>query len=163
MPQLFDNRTGKLANPRTDFEYFKQDNLLMFNFVAYESSLSSYSNKDNDTLYKGDVVEVFLDIGIDGYYEFEVAPNGATFIAKIVNQQIEFIKNNFFKSEVEIINDSYKVKMIIDLSNFKEIKYLKFNAFRIETKGIRQDYILQAYSPTLSNTFHKRDKFVSFI
>ena len=103
MPQLFDNRTGKLANPRTDFEYFKQDNLLMFNFVAYESSLSSYSNKDNDTLYKGDVVEVFLDIGIDGYYELEVAPNGATFIAKIVNEQIKFIKNYFFRRIVEHI------------------------------------------------------------
>ena len=161
MKQLFDNRTGKIGKPITDFDYRKSGNLLVFEFVAYESSLTSYSNINNDKLYEGDVVEVFLDIGEEGYYEFEVAPNGATFIARINNLVPTFIENNMFKSEVEICDDTYKVKMTIDLSKFKNIKEIKFNAFRIETKGIEKDYILQAYSPTLCGSFHKRDKFVS--
>ena len=52
--------------------------------------------------------------------------------------------------------------MIIDLGKFKQIKQIKFNAFRIETKGIKQDYILQALSPTLKDIFHVRDKFIDF-
>ena len=160
MDTLLDNRTGKAIDPKTEFSYYKQGDILNFEFYASDSSLSSYSNKNNDTLYKGDVVEIFLDIGDDGYYEFEVAPNGATFIAKIINLEPTFIKNNFFESDVDIIENDYKVKMTIDLAKLKSVKYLKFNAFRIETKGIKQDYILEAYSPTLSNTFHVRDKFV---
>ena len=50
--------------------------------------------------------------------------------------------------------------MIIDLSAFNHKGDIKFNAFRIETKGIKSDYILQALSPTLSNTFHVREKFI---
>ena len=52
---------------------------MIFEFSAYDSSLNSFSNIDNDELYNGDVVEVFLDLGDEVYYEFEVAPNGASF------------------------------------------------------------------------------------
>ena len=160
MSELLDNRTGQLIKPKTTFSYSRKGDTLVFEFYAYDSSLSSYSNKNNDTLYKGDVCEVFLDIGEDGYYEFEVAPNGATFIAKILNLEPVFIDNSFFSSETKIIGNDYKVKMEIDLSKLKSVKHIKFNTFRIETKGIRQDYILEALSPTLCNTFHIRDKFV---
>ncbi len=162
MQNLFDNRTGKKAIPETLISYKKEDNKLMFEFIAKDSSLSSYSNKDNDEIYRGDVVETFLDFGDEYYYEFEVAPNGTTFIAKIVNGKPVFIKNDFFKSKVIIDGQNYKVNMVIDLDKFKQIKHIKFNAFRIETKGIKQDYILQALSPTLKDTFHVRDKFIDF-
>ncbi len=163
MLRLLDNRTGKTLEPKTEFAYRKIKDLIYFEFIAHDSSLTSYSSKNNDLLYKGDVVEVFLAFNDNEYYEFEVAPNGATFIAKIINKQPIFIDNNFFKSESIISNNSYHVKMKIDLSKFENIKEIKFNAFRIETKGIRQDYILQAYSPTLCNTFHIKEKFVELI
>lgn len=160
MEQLLDNRTGNISSPKTLFSYRKDDHNLVFEFEAEESSLSSYSKKNNDYQYKGDVVEVFLDIGDEGgYYEFEVAPNGTSFVAKIVEQIPIFIDSSFFQYEVKTNDASYKVKMIIDLSKLGKVKILKFNAFRIETKGIRQDYILQAYSPTLSNTFHVKECF----
>lgn len=162
MQYLFDNRTGKKAIPETLISYKKDDNKLLFEFIAKDSSLSSYSNKDNDEIYRGDVVEIFLDFGDEYYYEFEVAPNGTTFIAKIINGAPEFINNNFFKSAAIIDGNSYKVNMTIDLDKFKQINHIKFNAFRIETKGIKQDYILQALSPTLKDTFHVRDKFIDF-
>lgn len=162
MQYLFDNRTGKKAIPETLISYKKENNKLVFEFIAKDSSLSGYSNKDNDDIYRGDVVEIFLDFGDEYYYEFEVAPNGATFIAKIINETPLFIKNDFFKSKVIIDGQTYKVNMVIDLDKFKQIKHIKFNAFRIETKGIKQDYILQALSPTLKDTFHVRDKFIDF-
>ena len=160
MKELLDNRTGKLIEPKTVVSYCRSQNLLVFSFEAYDSSLNSFSNIDNDTIYKGDVVEVFLDLGEEHYYEFEVAPNGTVFVAKIVNFTPVFIPRDFFKSHVEIKGNNYFVEMIIDLSVFENTQNIKFNAFRIETKGIKSDYILQALSPTLSNSFHVRDRFI---
>ena len=160
---LLDNRTGRQIEPRTSFTYTKKNNHLFFQFIAYDSSLNSYSNNDNDELYKGDVVEIFLDLGDDFYYEFEVAPAGATFVAKIFNGKPQFINNNFFKSKTNIEANNYRVNIDIDLSSFKENSHIKFNAFRIETKGIRQNYILQALSPPLPDSFHVRNKFVELI
>ena len=160
MKQLLDNRSGKLSVPTTNVSYKIKDNFFVCSFEAYESSLNSFSNKNNDEIYNGDVVEVFLDLGDDFYYEFEVAPNGATFIAKILNGNIIFVENTFFESNVRIEGNNYFVKMKIDLSKLGESKNIKFNAFRIETKGIKPNYILQALCPTLSNSFHVRDKFV---
>ena len=67
---------------------------------------------------------------------------------------------NNIKEEVEIKGNDYFVKMSIDLTKLGQIKHIKFNAFRIETKGIETNYILQALSPTLSDTFHVREKFI---
>ena len=158
--RLFNNRTGKLEEPITNFSHEKKDNTLIFKFEAFDSSLNSFSNKNNDAIYNGDVVEVFLDLGHDFYYEFEVAPNGTTFIAKILNRNIEFIENTFFESKVKVEGNNYFVEMKIDLSKLGGTNNIKFNAFRIETKGFETNYILQALSPTLSDTFHVREKFI---
>ena len=160
MKRLPDNRTGKEGNPQTLFSYKKDGKYLAFEFYATESSLSSYSDVDNGDLYNGDVVELFLDFGDEFYYEFEVAPNGKKFVAKSFNGKPVFVKNDFFECFVKIEGNDYHVTMTIDLSKFKETKTIKFNAFRIETKGIKPEYILQALSPTLSNSFHVRDKFL---
>lgn len=160
MERLLDNRTGKFIEPVTNVSYEIKDNFLEFNFEAYDSFLNNFSNKNNDPIYNGDVVEVFLDLGNEFYYEFEVAPNGTTFVAKIINKTPVFIKNTFFESNVRVEGNNYFVKMKVDLSKLGEFKSIKFNAFRIETKGIETNYILQALCPTLSNSFHVRDKFI---
>ena len=157
--ELLDNRTGNTSEVKTYFEVKKKHNFLEFYFEAFDSSLNSYSNNDNDALYNGDVVEVFLDLGFEDYFEFEVAPNGATFVATIKNIKPTFISRDFFKSDVVIDRNNYYVKINLDLSKF-DYKFIKFNAFRIETKGIRSEYILQALSPTFTNSFHVREKFV---
>ena len=157
---LLDNRTRNKIDPRTYVSYRKENNFLIFDFKAYDSSLSSFSDKDNGALYNGDVVEVFLDFGYEHYYEFEVAPNGTSFVAKIIDAKPIFIDNRFFSKEVVVKDKNYFVKMMIDLSAFKKIKYIRFNAFRIETKGIKPNYILQALSPTMSETFHSKDAFI---
>ncbi len=158
MNYLFDNRTGVIACPKTLFEYKKENNLLIFNFVAMDSSLESYSDIDNDDLWRLNVVEVFLDLGDDFYYEFEVAPNGAVFIAIIKDRRIMFVDDDFFKSKVEIKDDTYKVTMEIDLSKLSVKGPIKFNAFRVEEVDGFQ--ILEAINPTYSNTFHVKEKFI---
>ena len=79
MERLVDNRSGKEVEPKTLLSVNRINDTLIFEFSAYDSSFNSFSNIDNDELYNGDVVEVFLDLGDEFYYEFEVAPNGASF------------------------------------------------------------------------------------
>ena len=159
--RLFGNRTGEIGVPETLVSFKLENNLLIFEFEAHDSSLNSYSNINNDTLCNGDVVEVFLDLNEKHYYEFEVAPNGATFVASIINAIPTFIENDFFKSDVTIKGNDYFVKMVIDLAKLKHTDNIRFNAFRIETKRIKPELILQALSPTLSKTFHVREKFIN--
>ncbi len=163
MKYLLDNFTGKTASPKTTIDIKSKGSCLVFSFVAEESSLFSYSKKNNDDLWKGSVVEVFLDLGDkDFYYEFEVAPNGATFIAKKYVDHLEFIKNDFFKSSTSNEGRTYKVEMEIDLSKLKITNNIKYNCFRIENECPKEKSDnLAALSPTLCDTFHVRDKFIN--
>lgn len=163
MKYLLNNFTGKIASPKTSFNVTNRGTSLVFSFVAEESSLFSYSKKDNDDLWKGCVVEVFLDLGDkDFYYEFEVAPNGAIFVAKKYPDHLEFIKSNFFKSSVTVNDNIYKVNMEVDLSKLKVSNIVRYNAFRIENETAKEkSNNLEALSPTLCDTFHIRDKFIN--
>ena len=161
MIYLKDNRTGKTGNPLTGFDVKRDKNILTFVFEAQESSLESFSDKNNDDLWRLNVVEVFLDMGDDFYYEFEVAPNGKTFIAKIKNRNVIFFDCDFFSSNVETIGNTYKITMKIDISLFKNTKEVHYNAFRVETKNVGDKQNLQALNPTFCDTFHVRDKFIS--
>lgn len=162
MKYLLDNFSGKIAKPRTSVEIKNKGSSLVFSFAAEESSLFSYSKKNNDDLWKGSVVEVFLDLGDkDFYYEFEVAPNGATFIAKKYIDHLEFIENNFFKSTTSIKEKTYIVEMEIDLSKLRISNCIRYNCFRIENECPKEKSDnLSALSPTLCDTFHIRDKFL---
>ena len=158
---LRDNITGLQSSVKTEFSIEQKGKHLICLFKAYDSSLTSHGNKDNDELYRGDVVEVFLDIGEpNSYLEIEVAPNGKKFVANIINKEIHFIDNNFVKSKVEIQNNDYIVTIDIDLTKLNILKPIKYNAYRIETKGIKENYLLLAASPTMCDTFHVRDSFI---
>ena len=159
MAYLKNNFNGKVGKPKTRFKVKRIENSLIFFFQAEQSSLYSYSNKDNDDIWKGCAVVVFLDLGDDFYYEFEVAPNGATFVATIKDRKITFIDNDFFHADVEIKNDEYFAIMYVDLNKLNISSDIKFNAFRIEMEE-GQDQQLFALNPTLCGTFHVREKFI---
>lgn len=163
MRLLKDNITGLTADVKTTVTFSLNDDVLTYNIIAFQSSLNSYSDSNNDELYRGDTVEVFLDLGDDDfYYEFEVAPNGATFVAKKYKDHLEFIDSSFFHATSTIKDDTYTVTITIDISKLKPIKYLKHNVYRIETKKIKENYMLMALNPTCSDTFHVRSKFIDF-
>ena len=162
MKYLSNNFTGELGVPKTSFEIKKEDGSLIFSFVAHDSYLYSYSKKNNDDLWKGCVTEVFLDLGDkDFYYEFEVAPNGAVFVAKKFVDHLEFPQNYFFIGISKIYGKDYEVTMEVDLTKLKISKNIKYNAFRVENETAKEkSKNLFALSPTFSDTFHVRDKFI---
>jgi hypothetical protein len=162
MSYLKNNFNGGQTKTKTSFAVKKIGFTIIANFIAHDSSLLSYSTKDNDDLWKGCVVELFLDLGDrDFYYEFEVAPNGATFVAKKYIDHLDFIKNDFFKSKSVIDGTSYKVEMVIDLSKLNILKDIRYNAFRIENDSPKEKSDnLFALNPTLCDTFHIREKFI---
>lgn len=154
-----DNLTGSVPNRKTELEIIKEENTVSFNFACSKSDLISYSNIDNDKLYLASVVEVFLDVGEKRYYEIEVAPNGATFFAKILNRNIEFIDNDLFESSVHIEGAKYFVTIKVDLSKIRDFNLVKFNACRIE-KDKEGNTSLYALFPTNCETFHVPEKFI---
>ena len=157
MEFLKDNFNGKVASPLTEFDFSIQNSVISFNFIAHDSTLISYSSKNNDELWRVNVVEIFLDCGDkDYYYEFEVAPNGAWFVAKKYVEHLEMIDNpQFIKILNGISKNTYSVKIEIDLTKIPVKSLVKFNAFRIES-GKK----LEAFSPTYCSTFHVRERFV---
>ena len=161
MAYLLNNFNGNIANPKTLFESEIKEQKLIFKFEALNSCLYSYSDTNNSDLWRGCVCEVFLDLGDEFYYEFEVAPNGATFIAKILDRHINYIEPDFFNSTSRIIGNDYYVSIEIDLSKLNNPKKIKYNAFRIEASPNKKEQILSALNPTLCDTFHIRDKFLT--
>lgn len=159
MAVLLDNFTGQKPKKLTDFNYIKDNSVVTFNFNCYDSAIYSFSNKDNDDLWRGCVAEVFLDTGLDFYYEFEVAPNGAVFAAKIRNRKIEYIDPSIIKAKATVVGNGYQVQLIVDLNKLERGNELKFNAFRVENKKGETVQQLQALNPTLCETFHVREKF----
>lgn len=161
MAYLLNNFNGNIANPKTSFVLERIEQKLIFKFEAFSSCLYSYSKENNSDLYKGCVCEVFLDLGDDFYYEFEVAPNGVTFVAKIKNREITFFKQDFFKGETSIKGDAYYVTMEIDLAKLNNPRHIRYNAFRVEALPNEKEQNLSALNPTLCETFHVRDRFIS--
>ena len=161
MTYLRNNFNGKLASPKTLFNVEVVNNQLVFDFEAKDSCLYSFSKANNSDLWKACVCEVFLDLGDDFYYEFEVAPNGATFIAKIRNRAIEYFDCDFFLSKSAIKDNKYSVTMYIDLAKLGNPKSVRYNAFRVETKPNEKKQNLSALNPTLCETFHVREMFIS--
>lgn len=150
----------------TSLDCSREGNVLLFRFSAENSRLFSYSDKDNDELYRGDVVEVFFRTGSDPnrYYELEVAPNGAVLFGAVeyYRRRISFkLLPRMFDVEVEREKSGYKAFIRIDLDRFGgETGEVWFNAFRIETEGGTPEKNLLALSPTMCRKFHRPKAFV---
>lgn len=156
-----ENITGNIACYKTKFKYKKGLKFLHFTFKAFDSSLTSYSNKYNDPLYKADVCELFIKYGKENhYYEIEVAPNGTIFLSDIENINGKFrgtlIEKCFIKTSSRIKNNTYLVSISIPKKYIKT-KNIEFNAFRIETDGEKPEKHLFALNPTLCNSFHRME------
>ena len=157
--RLKENLTGQYPDRKTLLEIKKTKEAISFNFACSKSFLQSFSNKNNDELYRASVVEVFLDVGEESYYEIEVAPNGVTFFAKILNRKVTLLENDFFTSEVRVQDNKYFVDIKVDLKKIRDPEIIKFNAFRIEL-DLEGEQHLYAMFPTFSNTFHVPERFV---
>lgn len=163
MKKFRENITGKEAKIVTLFDIKKKDDLLIVKYNAKKSERFSYSNIDNDKLYEGSAVEIFLDFGDkDHYLEIEVAPNNAKFIALVKRdtKALTFLDPKTFSSKTRKTLSGYKTTIILDLSQFEILSNLKFNAFRIEKDKKKNEQLLFALNPTLCGTFHKQEFFL---
>lgn len=158
---LKENITGGKACYKTTLKCKESKDSYIFKFKAFHSSFFSISDKYNSNLYDGDVCEVFIEYGEkDHYYEVEVAPNGAVFLANIHNDGTSFkgtlIDDCFVKTSAQIHKNYYYVVMEIPKDKIKMDK-IKFNAFRIDTDGGKTNAHLFALHPTLCGSFHKKE------
>lgn len=164
---LYENKTGEETPFTTAFDYELKDSEIVFKFDCENSRLFSAYQGDNEPLYLGDVVEVFIGVGENPkkYYEIEVAPNGALFFAEIENNsgnlKTDFLEPNL-KRKVRLNGSSYSVEISVPRSffNLKDGDKIYFNAFRIETEGGTPEKNLIALSPTLHGRFHDPSKFI---
>lgn len=163
---LKDNITGNVACYKTTVKISRKKDLILVKYKALSSTLFSYSDKYNDELYKGDVVEIFISLGKPFYYyEFECAPNGTLFYGEIHNENNErtltLLQNNCIKSKTKQHKNWYSVDLIIDLSKLSGDKNnISYNIFRIDTDGEKPEKHLFALNPTLCDTFHVEKAFI---
>lgn len=165
---LKENITGSTSSFTTNLTITRNNNIIEFNFECHNSLMFNAGSNLNDSLYNGDVVEIFItnDKTLHTYYEFEVSPNNSHFNSLIKNDLKGHFENilldDLFISNVIIDDNNYSVKMIIDLEklNINCNDTILFNAFRIETEGGIINKNLLSLSPTLSNTFHDPKSFI---
>ncbi|MCQ3035755.1 MAG: hypothetical protein MJ248_06060 [Bacilli bacterium] len=165
--ELKNNITGEEAIYETKFDIKICEGKLVLNYYAKHSQFYSYSDKFNDDIYKGDVVEIFIDVGQkDHYWEIEVAPNGTVFLADITNDGKSFsgarLKENFVERKVTLYENDYDVLMEIPLDKlgYNPEYGIKYNAYRIDTDGGIENAHLFALSPTMCGSFHKKEAFI---
>ena len=142
----------------------KQESELVFEFEVIDDSIYSPYQQDNDDLYDGDTVEVFISFGgnLKRYYEYELSPYGLRFFGVIDNPTLECPKltklTPTFKSEAQLTDKGYKASIIIDVESLN-LDLVRINCFNIDSAPNRTQK-LYALNPTLSGSFHKSSFFV---
>lgn len=162
-----ENLTGGEAKYNTNFSFFIDEENFHASFDADDSSLESFSETYNAELWRGNVVEVFIDVGRpNSYWELEVAPNGTMFLAEVTRindvSTLRMLDENFASAEVKRTETSYHVDITIPLRRmlYNKAYGIKLNAFRVEMEGDVQ--YRMALNPTLLQTFHDMNAFLEF-
>ncbi len=163
---LKNNYTGEETPFKTVLEYGRKNGEFRFSFDCENSKLFSAYDEDNEPIYNGDVVELFICVGGDrrSYFEIEVAPNGAVFFAEIRNENglhAKMLNARSFFSKVTLRENGYSVEINVPdaILGYKNGE-VTFNAYRIETEGGVPNKNLLALNPTLCGSFHMPQFFV---
>lgn len=164
---LLENKKGKKAVYETAFTVKEKEDTYVFSFNAKNNQAYCPYSGDNETLWLGDVCEVFIGDERDPghYYEIEIAPNGASFFGWVNNPDgnfsVSFPSNEGFSYCVEKKEGAYDVKITLSKERIAwPLESILFNAFRIETDGGEPEKHLFALNPTLCATFHRTEAFV---
>lgn len=141
---------------------------LRFCFDVCDDEIVSPFERDNDDLWQGDAVEVFLapDGDLTRYAELEVSPFGLRFygeIADVTEQGHSLVKRPPpFTARAERTEEGYRVTIDLPLSALAgfDRRKMKLNAFRLDKRadGAQRLYAL---NPTLCGSFHRPAFFVN--
>ncbi len=163
---LFENLTGKEDHSCCFYYDLRKDGMI-FHFDVEDEDIVSPFAKDNEDIWQGDAVEIFLSPNGDRlrYLEIEISPFGIRFCGKIFNHdgktpRLEKIPPNF-SAEAVISERGYTVTAELpyaSLEGYEEDKMI-FNAFRLDKKRDGTQ-LLYALNPTLCRSFHRPAFFI---
>ncbi len=163
---LRENRTGRTDDTCRFYFAFEAD-ALYFDFDVHDEEIVSPYTEDNEDLWQGDAVEVFLspDGNLKRYMELEVSPNGVRFYGEITNEdgktpQLKKTKPQF---DAEAMRTEYGYRVSIRLpftalEGFDRSK-MKLNAFCLD-KMFGGQQKLYALNPTRCDSFHRPKFFI---
>ena len=137
-----------------------------FFFDVKDEDIISPFQKDNEDVWLGDAVEVFLspDGNLKRYYELEVSPFGVRFWGEVTIAGGEKRLKKLpppFEAEASRTKEGYAVQIKLPLAAMQgyDRAAVVLNAFRLDKKADGgQD--LYALNPTRCATFHKPEYFL---
>ena len=158
---LKENVTGA-ENGECRFRFVREGENLRFFFDVDDDEIVSPFAADNENIYEGDAVEVFLspDGDLTFYKELEVSPYGVRFYGNI---RSDGVKNGAlekippaFRAKTALRKGGWRAEIELPLSaliGFDPDK-ARMNAFRLD-KRADGDQRLYALNPTLCGSFHR--------
>lgn len=163
---LRENTTG-IENDGCLFSCNLGKEAIDFCFEVKDEDLISPFSKDNEDLWQGDAVEVFLSPDGDRtrYFELEVSPFGVRFWGEVINRdgktpQLKKLPP-MFEARAERTGEGYTVHIELPYGELGAVlpENMAFNAFRLDKKADGRQ-LLYALSPTFSDSFHRPQYFV---
>ena len=163
---LRENTTG-IENDDCLFSCNLGKEAIDFCFEVKDEDLISPFSKDNEDLWQGDAVEVFLSPDGDRtrYFELQVSPFGVRFFGEVINRdgktpQLKKLPP-MFQAKAERTEEGYKVHIELPYGELGAVlpENIAFNAFRLDKKADGRQ-LLYALSPTFSDSFHRPQYFV---
>lgn len=159
---LHENMTGE-ESLECRFSCLLGEREAEFFFAVKDDELVSPYERDNEDIWKGDAVEVFLSPRGDltRYYELEVSPFGVRFWGEVCNKDgagsaLRLVKlAPPFTAETARTEGGYTVHIRLPLEALKgwDKSKMRLNAFRLD-KRLSGEQRLYALNPTRRPTFH---------
>ena len=162
---LRENVTGA-ENEECSFRFRFGEREAEFFFDVKDEDVISPFQEDNEDIWKGDAVEVFLspDGRLTRYFELEVSPFGVRFWGEVTfaggEKRLKKVPPPF-EANVVRTQEGYVVQIKLPLAAMQRYDRtaVMLNAFRLDKKADgRQE--LYALNPTECATFHKPEYFI---
>lgn len=163
---LSENTTGA-SNEECRFSCEFRKYAALFSFEVKDEDIISPYLTDNEDIWQGDAVEVFLSPDGDRtrYFELQVSPFGVRFWGEVINRdgktpQLKKLPP-MFQAKAERTEAGYKVHIELPYGELGAVlpENMAFNAFRLDKKADGRQ-LLYALSPTFSDSFHRPQYFV---
>lgn len=163
---LSENTTGA-SNEECRFSCEFRKYAAHFSFEVKDEDIISPYLTDNEDIWQGDAVEVFLSPDGDRtrYFELQVSPFGVRFFGEIINPdgktpQLKKLPP-MFEARAERTEAGYNVHIELPYGELGAVmpESMAFNAFRLDKKADGRQ-LLYALSPTFSDSFHRPQYFV---
>lgn len=163
---LSENTTGA-SNEECRFSCEFRKYAAHFSFEVKDEDIISPYLTDNEDIWRGDAVEVFLSPDGDRtrYFELQVSPFGVRFWGEVINRdgktpQLKKLPP-MFEARAKRTEEGYTVHVELPYGELGAVlpERMAFNAFRLDKKADGRQ-LLYALSPTFSNSFHRPQYFV---